>query len=78
MIEQTCWCGVKFQAREADVKRGWAKACCKSHAAHAREKKLDRYGFRQGGSRPIHRADSAHDDQSWGSHKGFFGGQSDE
>jgi len=25
MIERTCWCGKKFQAREADVKRGWAK-----------------------------------------------------
>lgn len=50
MIEKTCWCGVKFQAKEADVKRGWAKACCKSHAAHAREKKLDRFGFQRGES----------------------------
>lgn len=54
MIEQTCWCGKKFQAREADVKRGWAKACCKSHAAHAREKKLDRFGFQRGESGTFH------------------------
>ena len=50
MIERTCWCGKKFNAREADVKRGWAKACCKSHAAHAREKKLDRFGYGRGES----------------------------
>lgn len=49
-VERTCWCGKKFSAREADVKRGWAKACCKSHAAHAREKKLDRFGFQRGES----------------------------
>lgn len=48
MVEQVCWCGQHFQARKADVARGWAKACCKSHAAHAREKKLDRFGFQQG------------------------------
>ena len=51
MIERTCWCGTKFQAREADVKRGWAKACCKSHAAHAREKKLDRNDYKHGGQK---------------------------
>lgn len=38
MVEQTCWCGTKFQAREADVKRGWGKSCCKSHASWRREK----------------------------------------
>ena len=50
MVEQTCWCGKTFQAREADIERGWAKACSKSHAAHAREKKLDRFGFQRGES----------------------------
>ena len=49
-IERTCWCGKKFAARLADVKRGWARCCCKAHAAHAREKKLDRFGFQQGDS----------------------------
>lgn len=38
MVERTCWCGKKFQARLADVKRGWAKSCCKAHAAWKREK----------------------------------------
>lgn len=39
MVTQTCWCGKKFEAREADVKRGWGKACCKKHAARERELK---------------------------------------
>lgn len=46
MVNRTCWCGKHFQVRAADVKRGWGKACCKSHAAHAREKLLDRNGYR--------------------------------
>jgi len=54
MVERTCWCGKKFQAREADIKRGWAKACSKAHAAHAREKKLDRFGFQRGESGTFH------------------------
>lgn len=45
MIEQKCWCGTVFLAREADVKRGWGKACNKQHAAHAREKALDRNNY---------------------------------
>ena len=39
MVQQVCWCGKKFEAREADVKRGWGKSCCKKHAAKARERK---------------------------------------
>lgn len=87
MVEQTCWCGKTFQAREADVKRGWAKACCKSHAAHAREKKLDRFGFQRGESGTFHsrmaeRIDSAKDadhragmdavEDGWDGHKNAF------
>lgn len=53
-VTVTCWCGVKFQARAADGKRGWAKSCCKAHAAHAREKKLDRFGFQKGESGTFH------------------------
>ena len=40
MIERTCqWrrCKEKFMAREADVKRGWAKFCSKSCKAKAQE-----------------------------------------
>lgn len=43
MVEVTCGCGTKFQAREADVKRGWAKSCSKSCAAKVREKKTGNY-----------------------------------
>jgi len=50
LINQTCWCGKTFQAQSADVTRGWGKACCKSHAAYSREKKLDRFGFQKGQS----------------------------
>ena len=39
MVQQVCWCGKRFEARAADVKRGWGKACCKKHAARARELK---------------------------------------
>lgn len=45
-VTQKCHCGTLFLAREADVKRGWAKSCSKSCAAVARERKLDRNGYR--------------------------------
>jgi len=51
MVDRVCWCGKKFQARSADVKRGWAKACSKSHAAVARERKLDRHDYKHGGQK---------------------------
>ena len=42
-VEQKCQCcGKKFQAKSADVKRGWAKCCSKSCAAAIREKHLNR------------------------------------
>ena len=46
MPTRTCPCGKTFTARKADIKRGWAKCCSKSCAAIAREKKLDRNGYR--------------------------------
>ena len=50
-IEKNCvWCGKSFIAKKADVKRGWAKCCSKSCSASLREKKLNRRGFRSGGS----------------------------
>lgn len=36
-IERKCRCGAAFQAREADVKRGWGKYCSKSCKASAQE-----------------------------------------
>lgn len=32
MKERICKCGKKFLAKEADIKRGWAKSCSKSCA----------------------------------------------
>lgn len=46
MVTRTCHCGKTFTAKKADVKRGWAKCCSKSCAAIARERKLDRNGYR--------------------------------
>lgn len=43
MVEVTCRCGEKFQARVADRARGWAKSCSKSCAASRREKKTGNY-----------------------------------
>lgn len=51
MVDQTCACGKVFQARAADVKRGWAKSCSKTCAARKRERELDRNGYRYGKGR---------------------------
>jgi hypothetical protein len=42
-VSRTCACGKVFQARQADVDRGWAKSCSKSCAASRREKKTGNY-----------------------------------
>lgn len=36
-IDLICWCDKLYTARVADVKRGWAFSCCKSHAAIKRD-----------------------------------------
>lgn len=51
-VEQTCWCGTVFLAKEADVKRGWGKACSKSHAAVSRERRLDRFDYKESSQKP--------------------------
>lgn len=46
MTERTCKnqnCKVQFLARTADVKRGWAKFCCKSCKAIVQEKRTGQY-----------------------------------
>ena len=50
-VKCVCACGVEFLAREADIKRGWAKSCGKSCAAQKRERELDRNGYRSGSDR---------------------------
>lgn len=37
MVTMICYCGKEYQAREADLRRGWGLTCCKSHAAVRRE-----------------------------------------
>lgn len=44
MEERTCkWCKTKFQARSADVKRGWALFCSKSCKAMKQEKRTGQH-----------------------------------
>ena len=40
MTEVLCECGIIFEARTADVERGWGKSCGKSCAAKDREKEI--------------------------------------
>lgn len=32
-VKMICFCGKEYEAREADLKRGWGLSCSKSHAA---------------------------------------------
>lgn len=43
MTTRTCRCGKQFQARTADVKRGWGKFCSKSCKAVEQEKRTGQY-----------------------------------
>ncbi|MFS2027676.1 hypothetical protein [Massilia sp. CT11-137] len=44
MVEQKCkWCKEPFQARAADVKRGWGLYCSKSCKAMRQEKRTGQY-----------------------------------
>jgi len=44
MVDRKCnWCKKPFQARAADVKRGWAKFCSKSCKAMRQEKRTGQY-----------------------------------
>lgn len=43
LITRTCACGKEFQAKKADVARGWAKSCSKSCAASRREKRTGNF-----------------------------------
>ena len=36
-VRMKCFCGVEYNARSADLKRGWAQTCSKSCAATKRE-----------------------------------------
>jgi hypothetical protein len=44
MVDRKCaWCRKPFQAREADVKRGWGLYCSKSCKAKKQEKRTGQY-----------------------------------
>ena len=81
MVERTRWCGTKFQAREADVKRGWGKSCCKSHASWRREKAKGPAGLKAKDARrralceelgPYEIDPYDAEDPSWDAHKDSF------
>lgn len=66
IVDRKCqWCKQPFQARSADVKRGWALFCSKRCKAMKQEKRTGQYrNLLTSGS---DRYDD--DDQSWDAHK---------
>jgi hypothetical protein len=44
MLTRTCRCGAVFEARAADVKRGWGKFCSKSCKASDQTRRQHRSG----------------------------------
>jgi hypothetical protein len=50
MVDRSCkWCKKPFQARAADVNRGWAKFCSKSCKASEQEKRTGQHRAYQNG-----------------------------
>jgi len=43
MVKVICACGKEFNARQADINRGWGKSCSKSCAAKRTNKKTGNY-----------------------------------
>ena len=84
-IQQTCKCGVKYFAREADIKRGWGKSCSKRCAAVKRTKQevSGNHRLAEASARYSDRKqdygfgsklwNECSDDQSWDAHKYAFG-----
>ncbi|WBF05193.1 hypothetical protein [Burkholderia phage CSP3] len=45
IVQRKCeWCRKPFEARSADVKRGWARFCSKSCKAKKQEKRTGQFG----------------------------------
>lgn len=69
MVERKCKCCRKpFQARAADVKRGWGLFCSKSCKAIKQEQRTGQFAAHIRGG--IARSDFDEFDPSWDSHKG--------
>jgi len=67
MVSRKCaWCRDPFQAREADVKRGWGLFCSKSCKAKKQEKRTGQNAAYIEGFAARNDYD---DDQSWDAHK---------
>ena len=43
MIRMKCKCGMVYEARKADIDRGWGRSCSKSCAAVKRNRKTGQY-----------------------------------
>lgn len=54
LITMKCECGTQYQARKADVARGWGRSCSRRCASIKRERELDRFGFQRGESGTFH------------------------
>ncbi len=66
-VEMTCSCGKEYEARQADLKRGWGKSCSKSCASKKREKKTGNFKrFINSGSNDGHFVGTGEDDVQGG------------
>jgi hypothetical protein len=68
MVDRKCeWCRKPFQARKADVNRGWGRFCSKSCKANKQEKRTGQHAAYV--EDRVARADYDDFDPSWDSHK---------
>lgn len=87
MVSRKCkCCGDPFQARVADVKRGWAKFCSKTCKAIDQEKRTGQYAayknrssvssgighHRMGNTEMTDAEMDGAEDGGWDAHKGWF------
>ena len=66
-------CNAQFTAREADVRRGWARFCSKSCKASEQEARTGQFADHLADERQ-HQADMDGAEQGWDSHKNWGAG----
>ena len=55
MVKRICkWCGKEFEARQADVNRGWGKFCSKHCKAMEQESRTGQYKKHKGLVKRVH------------------------
>lgn len=74
MVDRTCkWCKGSFQARKADVDRGWALFCNKSHKALYQESRTGQNAdFKERQKHSAHDEAMASIEMGWDGHKDAY------